>query len=97
MRHALSGGDDARKADLAAQPCLIGQPVALGGPDGNPVAALRICTSARLVTEMWSSDAHVARRNMRRQIDHIATVVAKLEWLLADAGRLSHTEVPRGA
>ena len=30
-------------------PCLIGQPVALGGGDEHPAAALRICAGARLV------------------------------------------------
>ncbi len=97
MRHSPSGGADERGAALAAQPCLIGQPVTLGGPDGHPVAALRICASARLVTEIWSPDATVARRNLQRQIENVATVVAKLEWLLADSNRLSNAEMSRGA
>jgi hypothetical protein len=97
MRQSVSETDDKRDTDIAAQPCLIGQPVALNGANGTPVAALRICASARLVTELWSPDATVARRNLRRQIDHVATVVAKLEWLLADPNRLLNAEMSRGA
>jgi hypothetical protein len=97
MRYSLCDGEDESGAHLAAQPCLIGQPVALSGADGNPIAALRICASARLVTEIWSSDANVASRKLQRQIDNVATVVAKLEWLLANASRLSNTEILRVA
>ena len=48
-------------AEIAAKVCLIGQPVALGQRGPHPVAALRICAGARLVTETWSSDADAAR------------------------------------
>jgi hypothetical protein len=97
MRQSVSEAENDCGTDIAAQPCLIGQPVALSGPDGNLIAALRICASARLVTEIWSPDAEVAHRDLQRQIDNVGTVVAKLEWLLADAGRLSNTEISRGA
>ncbi len=43
--------------EIAARPCLVGQPVALGRVSPDPVAALRISAGARLVTEAWSADA----------------------------------------
>ena len=68
---------------VASKPCLIGQPVALGGGEGQPAAALRICAGARLVTGAWSPDADIARGNVQRELGHVGTVVAKIEWLLA--------------
>jgi hypothetical protein len=63
-------------------PCLIGQPVALGqGP--SPAAALRISAGARLVSEAWSSDAETAHRNLQRAIDQAGMAIANLEGLLA--------------
>ena len=47
------------------------------------MAALRICAGARLVTEAWSPDEETARRNLQRELGHVGTVVAKIEWLLA--------------
>jgi selenocysteine lyase/cysteine desulfurase len=78
--------------DIAAQLCLIGQPVALGES-----AALRICASARLVTECWSSQEDIARENVQRELGRVGTVVAKIEWLLAHIDDLSAMEVSRGA
>ena len=85
---------DARERDpaIAAQVCLIGQPVALGES-----AALRICASARLVTECWSSQEDVARENLQRELGHVGAVVAKVEWLLAHMDNLNLVEVSRGA
>jgi hypothetical protein len=80
-------------AAVAAQPCLIGQPVALGGGEGQPTAALRICTGARLVTEAWSPDADIARGNLQRELGHVGTVVAKIEWLLAQMDNSDLAEV----
>ena len=51
-----------RDAEIAAKVCLIGQPVALSQRGPHPIAALRICAGARLVTETWSSDADTAHR-----------------------------------
>ena len=80
---ARDTADIASAEDAAvAKPCLIGQPVALGCGEGQ-VAALRICAGARLVTEAWSSDEDTARRNLQRELGHVGTVVAKIEWLLA--------------
>jgi hypothetical protein len=81
---------------FAAQPCLIGQPVALGCNDEDPAAALRISASARLVTETWSSDEDVARGNLQRVLGHAATAVGKLEWLLAHPDELDSARGSRG-
>jgi hypothetical protein len=73
----------ADEPENAEKPCLIGQPVALGGDKSRPVAALRISASARLVSEAWSSDQDTARGNLQRVLDQVGTAVAKLERLLA--------------
>jgi hypothetical protein len=83
-------------AAVAAKPCLIGQPVALGCGEGQPVAALRICAGARLVTEAWSTDAATARGNLQRELGHVGAVVAKIEWLLAHIDSLELAEVCHG-
>jgi hypothetical protein len=85
---------DARERDpeVAAKICLIGQPVALGES-----AALRICAGARLVTESWSSQEDIARENLQRELGRVGTVVAKIEWLLANMDNLNLVEVSRGA
>ena len=80
----------------AARRCQIGQPVALGTSSGGRTAALRICAGARLVSETWSADAAVAQRNLQRQLTDVGTVLAKLEWLLADPRRLNGRETARG-
>jgi hypothetical protein len=64
------------------RPCLIGQPVALGGGN-NSAAALRINASARLVSEAFSSDADLARRNLQRTFAGVAHVVTQIETLLS--------------
>ncbi len=78
-----------RDAEIAAKICLVGQPVALGCRAGRPVAALRICAGTRLVTETWSSNQEVAHENVRRELDGVGTIVAKIEWLLAHMHELS--------
>jgi hypothetical protein len=86
-----------RDAEIAAQACLVGQPVALGQHGPHPIAALRICAGARLVTETWSSDANTAYRNLQRELDNVSAIVAKIEWLLGHSDDLKLTEVSRGA
>jgi hypothetical protein len=81
--------------EIAAKICLVGQPVALGRRE-HPIAALRICASARLVTETWSSDESTARDNLQREFGHVGTIVAKIEWLLAHMDGLNFTEVAYG-
>jgi hypothetical protein len=85
---------DARRRDpqIAAEICLIGQPVALG-----EIAALRISASARLVTGSWSPDEDIARGNLQRELGHVGAIVAKIEWLLAHMDGLNSVEVCRGA
>ncbi|HEY0912834.1 MAG TPA: hypothetical protein VGD75_21645, partial [Bradyrhizobium sp.] len=68
---------------MKPKPCLVGQPVALGRGGPDPVAVLRICAGARLVTETWSSDADAARRNLQRQLADVGAVVSRVEWLVA--------------
>ena len=86
-----------RDAEVAAMPCLIGQPVALGQRGPHPIAALRICAGARLVTETWSSDADTAHANLQRELGHVGAIVAKIEWLLSHIDGLNFAELPRGA
>ena len=80
----LSGVIDGNEAerDLVARRCLVGQQVRIERLKA-PTAALRFCVGARLVTEAWSADANAARQNLRRNLDCIAEVVAKVEFLLA--------------
>jgi len=86
-----------RDAEIAAKACLVGQPVALGQHGPHPIAALRICAGARLVTETWSSDANTAYRNLQRELGNVSAVVAKIEWLLGHIDDMKLTEVSRGA
>ena len=86
------GGSEADRA-IAAQRCLIGQPVRLEMRDAEPTAALRLCVGARLVTETWSPDARAAQQNLQRELDRIASVVAKIELLLEHAGKMELVEL----
>jgi hypothetical protein len=67
---------------VAAQRCLVGQPVRLEQPEGAPQAALRLCVGARLVTDAWSADGAQAQRNVQHILDRIANAVVKIELLL---------------
>lgn len=96
-RDGVSAEMQGRDGEIAAKACLIGQPVALGQRGPYPIAALRICAGARLVTETWSSDAETAHRNLQRELGHVGTVVAKIEWLLTQIDGLNFAELPRGA
>ncbi|WP_256808520.1 hypothetical protein [Bradyrhizobium sp. Bra64] len=75
-------GGSASDRQVAAQRCLIGQPVRLERQDDAPQAALRLCVGARLVTEAWSPDPAQAQRNVRHVLDRIAHVLVKIELLL---------------
>jgi hypothetical protein len=83
-------------AAYAAQPCLIGQPVALGR-DPSPPAALRISAGARLVSEAWSPNIEIADRNLQRAIDQAAAAIASLEALLAGSNETGSTEPVHGS
>ncbi|MBW7974214.1 hypothetical protein [Bradyrhizobium sp. BR 10289] len=80
MNEEISGS--AADRQLAAQCCLVGQPVRLERPDDAPQAVLRLCVGGRLVTEAWSADAAQAQRNLQHILDRIAHVVVKIELLL---------------
>lgn len=80
-----------------ASDALIGQPVALGRENPDPVAVLRISASARLVSEAWSTDADVARTNLERQIADVGTIVAGIERLLANLDEVDSVEACHGA
>ncbi len=79
LSRAIDGSDAER--DLGARRCLVGQPVRIERLKA-PTAALRFCVGARLVTDTWSADAGVARQNLQHQLDCIAEILAKLEFLL---------------
>lgn len=80
---------------IAAQPCHIGQPVALHDASGVRTSALRISAGARFVSESWSRDAGAATANIGREIDQVAMIVEKIDLLvrhfeaLAELGRMS--------
>src|SRR5579872_505273 len=78
------------------QPCLIGQPVALGR-DPQPAAALRISASARLVSQAWSPNIDVAHRNLLRIIDDAGAAIKNLEALLAGTDDIKPVEVTQGS
>ena len=99
IHRALSGNardaaanEGSHDREIAAQVCLVGQPVALGEPAGHPAAALRICAGARLVTEAWSPDGDVADANVQRELGRVGAVVSKIEWLVARFGDLASVE-----
>ena len=75
-------GGSAADQQVAAQRCLVGQPVRLEQPDGAPRAALRLCVGARLVTDAWSADGAQAQRNVQQILDRIAQALVKIELLL---------------
>ena len=81
LSEEISGS--AADRDVAAQRCLVGQPVRLEREGEAPQAVLRLCVGARLVTEAWSADRTEARRNVQRVLDRIAHVLVKTELLLA--------------
>ncbi|WP_265442113.1 hypothetical protein [Bradyrhizobium sp. SEMIA] len=80
MNEELSGS--AADRQVAAQRCLVGQPVRLERQGEAPQAALRLCVGARLVTEAWSADPAQAQRNLQHVLDRIAHVLVKIELLL---------------
>ncbi|PNA52349.1 hypothetical protein C1X34_33785, partial [Pseudomonas sp. GW456-12-10-14-TSB6] len=72
----------AENRQVAAQRCLVGQPVRLEQPEGAPQAALRLCVGARLVTDAWSPDGAQAQRNVQHIVDRTARVLVKIDLLL---------------
>jgi hypothetical protein len=82
-------------AETAAQSHLVGQPVGWHLADGRSIAALRLCIAARHVSECWSADAGIARRNLRAALDRVATVIGKLDAQLH--GQNPHMQEPSHA
>ncbi|WP_165405993.1 hypothetical protein [Bradyrhizobium genosp. SA-3] len=80
MNEEIGGSPADRR--VAAQRCLIGQPVRLERQDEAPLAVLRLCVGARLVTEIWSPDMAQARHNLQHVLDRVADVLVKIELLL---------------
>ena len=72
---------DASAADreIAARICQLGQPVALGY---RPGAALRLCASARLVSNCWARSTVVADA-LEPVLGDVRAVIEKLDWLIA--------------
>jgi hypothetical protein len=96
-RDAAAANEGGRDQEIAAQVCLVGQPVALGESAGHPAAALRICAGARLVTEAWSPDQAAAEANVQRELGRVGAVVSKIEWLLAHSDDLASAKPSQGA
>jgi len=67
-----------RRPEIAAKLCLVGQPVAVGH-----FAALRICASARLVTETCHPTSKQRTKMCGANSDRVGTIVSKIEWLVA--------------
>jgi hypothetical protein len=84
VSYLLSVESSEREKQLAAQLCHIGQPVALSGNR----AALRISAGARIVSETWSPDKNIADANVQREIDQVAAICEKIEFLVAHLNRL---------
>jgi hypothetical protein len=98
LNRDLGGVIHGSKADreLAARRCLIGQPVRIERREAAPASVLRLCLGARLVSETWSTDANVARNNLQRELDHIASVVAKIELVLGQLTGSQLSELEHG-
>ncbi len=58
---------------------MVGQPV---GWNNGSAAALRICISARHITEAWTPDQPSAIQNLTHTISRVALVAAKIESML---------------
>jgi hypothetical protein len=69
-------------ADAVSQPsvaelrCQVGQPVPCGRREGRPVGALRLCASARLVTEATAHGAESVIRRASAVLDKVALLAA---------------------
>jgi hypothetical protein len=90
---AIGGGDAANGCDVAAEPCLLGQPVAWQRGEPQPAALLRIAAGARLVTETWSPDEAIADRNLQCELGRVVAVVANIERLVSHLSGLNPTEL----
>jgi len=85
-----------RQSLFGSMACVLGQPVEWRGPQGESVAALRLCISARHVTDSWSADPAIARDKLGRLLDQVAVAITKLETLLRQLDETATPEVPHG-
>ena len=69
------------KADrrIAARICQIGQPVPLRH---RPGSALRLCASARMVSDCWAQSP-VVETALEPVLEDVRRVIEKLDWLIA--------------
>jgi hypothetical protein len=81
---------------VAAQRCLVGQPVRIERQGEAPTAVLRLCIGARLVADAWSPDERVAHQNLLCTADRLACIIAKIELLLARGDWSEPTELAYG-
>jgi hypothetical protein len=102
LHRALTGdcadlvADSAVDRAIAAQRCLVGQPVRIERQGEAATAVLRLCVGARQVVDAWSPDLDAAHQNLVREIDRVADIIAKIE-LVASRGDLSEfTELAYG-
>src|SRR5262249_39778402 len=81
---------------IAAERCLVGQPVRIERQGEAATALLRLCVGARLITDAWSSDQRVAQQNLQREADRIASIIAKIELLTSRSNWPEFTEPAYG-
>ncbi len=68
--------------DRDQAPCLLGQPVEWHQDDGGACGVLRLCLSARHITDAWSSDPAYAEAQLGEQHQQVATTLARVEQQL---------------
>ena len=84
----------AEERQAAAQPCHIGQPVAVPGPGGQ-AAALRISAGARVVSETWSAAGEgAALANLQGEFAQLRIIVAKVALLMRHGEVLHRPATP---
>lgn len=67
---------------LATRICHVGQPVPLQDADGAPTAALRISTSAHLVSSCWDGENGLLPEKLEEQLEGTDVTLRKLQLLL---------------
>ena len=78
-----AGGQSLQARAAARLRIELGQPVAAGIRDGDPVSALRLCLSSRLVCETSSGDPRAAAR----MLSDARLALAKAAWLAGEVGQ----------
>jgi hypothetical protein len=79
LSNMLPPGASAPVRAIAARVCQIGQPVVL---QHRPGAALRICASARMVSDCWSR-AQAPSQVLAQLLEDVRAVIEKIDWLIA--------------